>query len=127
MLLLLVLNGFDHSAMSDFQELLDVLVQFRDERDWAQFHDSKNLALALSIEAAELNELFLWKKDDEAEQVDQDKLREELADVFAYAIMLAGRHGLDVSEIVKSKIAKNAKKYTVDKAKGTSAKYQDLE
>ena len=113
--------------MSDFQELLDLLVRFRDERDWAQFHDSKNLALALSIEAAELNELFLWKKDDEAEQVDQDKLREELADVFAYAIMLAGRHGLDVSEIVKDKIVKNSKKYPVDKAKGTSAKYQDLE
>jgi NTP pyrophosphatase (non-canonical NTP hydrolase) len=112
--------------MSDFQELLVLLEQFRDERDWGQFHDSKNLALALSIEAAELNELFLWKKDDEAEQVDQDRLREELADVFAYAIMLAGRHGLDISEIVKDKIAKNAKKYPVEKSKGTSAKYGDL-
>jgi NTP pyrophosphatase (non-canonical NTP hydrolase) len=113
--------------LSDFQELLDLLVRFRDERDWSQFHDSKNLALALSIEVAELNELFLWKKDDEAEQVDQDRLREELADVFAYAIMLAGRHGLDVSEIVKEKIAKNAKKYPVEKSKGSSAKYGDLE
>jgi NTP pyrophosphatase (non-canonical NTP hydrolase) len=112
--------------MSDFQELLVLLEQFRDERDWGQFHDSKNLALALSIEAAELNELFLWKKDDEAEQVDHDRLREELADVFAYAIMLAGRHGLDISEIVKDKIAKNAKKYPVEKSKGTSAKYGDL-
>jgi NTP pyrophosphatase (non-canonical NTP hydrolase) len=120
------LKRFDYLAMSDFQELLDLLVRFRDERDWAQFHDSKNLALALSIEAAELNELFLWKKDDQAEQVDQDKLREELADVFAYAIMLAGRHGLDVSEIVKDKIAKNAKKYPVEKSKGNSAKYDDL-
>ena len=117
---------FDYLEMSDFQELLDLLVRFRDERDWSQFHDSKNLALALSIEAAELNELFLWKKDDEAEQVDQAKLREELADVFAYAIMLAGRHGLDVSEIVKDKIAKNAKKYPVEKSKGNSAKYDDL-
>ena len=112
--------------MSDFQELLDALEQFRDERDWGQFHDSKNLALALSIEAAELNELFLWKKEDEAEQVDKARLREELADVFAYAIMLAGRHGLDVSEIVKDKIAKNAKKYPVEKSKGSSAKYHDL-
>ena len=112
--------------MSDFQELLELLVRFRDERDWSQFHDSKNLALALSIEAAELNELFLWKKDAEAEQVDRAKLREELADVFAYAIMLAGRHGLDVSEIVKEKVAKNAKKYPVDKSKGSSAKYDDL-
>ena len=113
--------------MSDFKELLDALEQFRDERDWGQFHDSKNLALALSIEAAELNELFLWKKDDEAEQVDKERLREELADVFAYAIMLAGRHGLDISEIVKAKIVKNARKYPVEKSKGSSAKYGDLD
>jgi NTP pyrophosphatase (non-canonical NTP hydrolase) len=113
--------------MSEFSELLQILEKFRDERDWAQFHDSKNLALALSIEAAELNELFLWKKDDEAEQVDKQRLREELADVFAYAIMLAGRHGLDVSDIVKEKIVQNAKKYPVDQSKGNSAKYKDLD
>ena len=71
-----------------------------------------------SIEAAELNELFLWKKEEEAERVDREKLREELADAFAYAIMLAGRHGLDASEIVKDKISKNAKKYPVEKCKG---------
>jgi NTP pyrophosphatase (non-canonical NTP hydrolase) len=112
--------------MSEFSELLQILEKFRDERDWAQFHDSKNLALALSIEAAELNELFLWKKDDEAEQVDKQRLREELADVFAYAIMLAGRHGLDVSEIGKEKIEQNAKKYPVDQSKGNSAKYREL-
>jgi NTP pyrophosphatase (non-canonical NTP hydrolase) len=112
--------------MNEFKELLGLLEQFRDERDWGQFHDSKNLALALSIEAAELNELFLWKKDAEAEEVDREKLREELADVFAYAIMLAGRHGLEVSEIVKSKIAKNAQKYPVDQSKGSCAKYDNL-
>ena len=111
--------------MNEFKELLGLLEQFRDERDWGQFHDSKNLALALSIEAAELNELFLWKKEDEAEQVDRAKLREELADVFAYAIMLAGRHGLEVSDIVKEKIAKNAAKYPVEKSKGSAAKYDD--
>ena len=112
--------------MNEFKELLGLLEQFRDERDWGQFHDSKNLALALSIEAAELNELFLWKKEDESEQVDRAKLREELADVFAYAIMLAGRHGLEVSDIVKDKIAKNAAKYPVEKSKGSAAKYDDL-
>ena len=69
--------------MSDIQELIDLLVEFRYERDWGQFHDSKNLALALSIEAAELNELFLWKKDAESEDVDRERLKEELADVFA--------------------------------------------
>jgi NTP pyrophosphatase (non-canonical NTP hydrolase) len=113
--------------MSEIRELIDLLESFRDERDWAQFHDSKNLALALSIEAAELNELFLWKKDAESEAVDKQRLREELADVFAYALMLAGRHGLDVSQIVKDKIALNAEKYPVDQAKGSSAKYTKSE
>ena len=113
--------------MSEFSELLQILEKFRDERDWAQFHDSKNLALALSIEVAELIELFLWKEGEEAEQVDKQRLREELADVFAYAIMLAGRHGLDVSEIVKEKIEQNAKKYPVDQAKGSSSKYKDFD
>jgi NTP pyrophosphatase (non-canonical NTP hydrolase) len=112
--------------MSDLKELLSLLEKFRDERDWGQFHDSKNLALALSIEAAELNELFLWKKESESEAVDQERLREELADVFAYAIMLAGRHGLDVSEIIKEKIVKNALKYPVEQSKGRSNKYKDL-
>jgi NTP pyrophosphatase (non-canonical NTP hydrolase) len=112
--------------MSDLKELLSLLEKFRDERDWGQFHDSKNLALALSIEAAELNELFLWKKESESEAVDRERLREELADVFAYAIMLAGMHGLDVSEIVKEKIVKNALKYPVEQSKGRSNKYKDL-
>ncbi|MAH26145.1 MAG: nucleotide pyrophosphohydrolase [Opitutae bacterium] len=112
--------------MSDLKELLSLLEKFRDERDWGQFHDSKNLALALSIEAAELNELFLWKKESDSESVDKERLREELADVFAYAIMLAGRHGLDVSEIVKEKIEKNARKYPVEQSKGRSNKYKDL-
>ena len=74
--------------MSEFRELIDLLEQFRDDRDWSQFHDSKNLALALSIEAAELNELFLWKNDAQCEEVDKQRLKEELADVFAYALML---------------------------------------
>ena len=113
--------------MSEFRELIDLLETFRDDRDWAQFHDSKNLALALSIEAAELNELFLWKKDAESEEVDKQRLCEELADVFAYALMLAGRHGLDVSQIVKDKIALNAKKYPVESSKGSSAKYKKCE
>jgi len=113
--------------MSEIRELIDLLETFRDERDWAQFHDSKNLALALSIEAAELNELFLWKKDGESEAVDKQRLRKELADVFAYALMLAGRHGLDVSQIVKEKIALNAKKYPVESSRGSSAKYKKSE
>ena len=82
--------------MNEFDELLELLIRFRDERDWEQFHDSKNLALALSIEVAELNELFLWKKDHESEEVDREKLKEELADVFTYAILLAAKHNLNI-------------------------------
>ena len=110
--------------MSEFRELIDLLEKFRDDRDWSQFHDSKNLALALSIEAAELNELFLWKKDTECEEIDKQRLKEELADIFAYALMLAGRHGLDVSQIVKDKVALNAKKYPVEQSRGSSEKYK---
>lgn len=109
--------------MSDCSELIDLLEKFRDDRDWSQFHDSKNLALALSIEAAELNELFLWKKDAECEEVNKQRLREELADVFAYALMLAARHKLNVSEIVKEKIALNGQKYPIEESRGSSAKY----
>ena len=111
--------------MSDFQELIDLRVQFRDERDWGQFHDSKNLALALSIEAAELNELFLWKKDSDSKNIDRERLKEELADVFAYALMLAERNNLSVSDIVKKKIQKNAEKYPVEECRGSSAKYKE--
>ena len=109
--------------MTDIEDLTELLVKFRDERDWEQFHDSKNLALALSIEAAELNELFLWKKDADVEKIDRVRLKEELADVFAYALMLAEKNNLSVPEIVKDKILKNAEKYPIEKSKGSSEKY----
>jgi NTP pyrophosphatase (non-canonical NTP hydrolase) len=112
--------------MSEFDDLLKMLVDFRDERDWAQFHDSKNLALALSIEAAELNELFLWKTESQAEDVNVDRLKEELADVFVFAILLAGKHRLDIPTIIKRKIAENAVKYPIEQVKGTATKYKDL-
>jgi NTP pyrophosphatase (non-canonical NTP hydrolase) len=110
--------------MSDIKEIIKELVKFRDERNWKQFHDSKNLALALFIEAAELNELFLWSKN--PEEFDREKLKEELADVLAYAFLLAEKHNLDIKQIMLDKIEKNALKYPVEKAKGTSKKYTDL-
>jgi NTP pyrophosphatase (non-canonical NTP hydrolase) len=112
--------------MSEILEITKALVDFRDERDWKQFHDTKNLAIALSIEVAELNELFLWKTIKESEEVDKERLKEELADVFAYAFLLAEKHQLDVKQIVLDKIARNAEKYPVEKAKGTATKYNEL-
>lgn len=109
--------------MSEFTEILQALEKFRDDRDWKQFHNPKDLAIALSIESGELLEKFLWKEADEA---DPEGLKEELADVFAYAFLLAGRCGFDVRELVMEKIRKNAEKYPVDKAKGTAKKYNEL-
>jgi NTP pyrophosphatase (non-canonical NTP hydrolase) len=105
------------------KDIIDSLVHFRDERDWAQFHNPKDLALAINIEAGELLEVFLWKKPDEA---DINKVKEELADVFAYAFFLADRYGLDVRELVLNKIEKNAEKYPIEKSSGNSKKYTDF-
>ena len=109
--------------MKDIEEITQALWKFRNERDWEQFHNAKDLALAINVECGELLELFLWKTANEA---DVDKIREELADVFAYAFMLAEKYNFDVKKIVLDKIKKNAKKYPIDKSKGTSKKYNEL-
>jgi len=109
--------------MNTWKDLQAKLIEFRNEREWEQFHNPKDLALALSIEAAELNEVFLWKK---AEEANIEMVKEELADVFAYALLLAEKYELDVNEIVLNKIKRNGEKYPVDKAKGTATKYTDL-
>ncbi len=112
--------------MNDFQMFINELVKFRDARHWDQFHNTRDLALAISIEAAELNELFLWKSPSECESVDRNRLKEELADIFAFSLLLAGKHGFDVKEIVLEKIRKNNEKYPVEKSKGTARKYNEL-
>jgi len=100
-------------VMGELEDIIKALVKFRDERDWKQFHNSKDLSLALSIEAAELNELFLWKK---ADDVDDAKLKEELADVLIYAFLLANNHNLNIKEILLSKLEINSKKYPIEKS-----------
>lgn len=108
------------------KKAIEALLKFRDERDWKQFHNSKDLALAISIEAAELNELFLWKQGDQINQIKEEKLKDELADVFSFALLLAEKHGLDPEQLVLNKVKKNAQKYPVEKAHGTSKKYTEL-
>ena len=108
---------------ADIQSIKETIIAFVKERDWDQFHNAKDLALALSIEAAELNECFLWKSHDEAKV---DKVKDELADVLIYAILFADKYGFDISEIIAEKLEKNAAKYPVDKAKGNAKKYTDL-
>ncbi len=102
---------------------VEKILKFRDDRDWKQFHNSKDLALALSIEASELLEIFLWKKD---EDFDKDKLEEELADVLMYGLLLANKNNIDINDIILKKLQRNNEKYPVEKAKGKSNKYDDL-
>ncbi|AZA90278.1 MULTISPECIES: nucleotide pyrophosphohydrolase [Chryseobacterium] len=102
---------------------IEKLIKFRDERDWEQFHNSKDLALALSIEASELLEVFLWKKN---EDFNKDKLEEELADVFMYGLLLAHKNNIDINAIILKKLQRNNEKYPVEKAKGKSNKYDEL-
>jgi NTP pyrophosphatase (non-canonical NTP hydrolase) len=109
--------------MNQIEKITAEIIKFRDDRDWEQFHNGKDLALALSIEASELNQLFLWKS---AEDVNIEKVKEELADILNYAFLIAHKYNLNVEDIILNKIAKNAEKYPVDKAKGNAKKYNEL-
>lgn len=109
--------------MNSFEELKAQIKQFTLDRDWDQFHDGKNLAIALSLEASELLESFLWKN---AEDVPEEKIKEELADVFNYAFLIADKYNLDVERIVLDKLLINEKKYPIAKAKGNAKKYREL-
>lgn len=109
--------------MNEIENLKRDIAQFSKDRDWEQFHDGKNLAIALSIEANELLECYLWKKPEEA---NIDKIKEELADVLNYAFLMAERYNLDIDAIIREKLEKNAEKYPVEKAKGTAKKYNEL-
>ena len=109
--------------MKENEEIKLALLKFRNDRDWEQFHNAKDLALAINIEAGELLELFLWKN---ASEANLDKIREELADIFAYAFLLAEKYNFDVKEIIFEKIRQNAEKYPIEKAKGNSRKHNEL-
>lgn len=114
------------------QQLKDILLKFRDERDWEQFHDPKNLAEAISIEAGELLEHFLWKKGDQVTDTLNDKevrqrIKNELADIICFCINFANSTGIDIASAVLEKIEQNMKKYPIEKAKNTAKKYTEFE
>ncbi|MBA4259255.1 MAG: nucleotide pyrophosphohydrolase [Chitinophaga sp.] len=109
--------------MKETEEIKQALINFRNERDWEQFHNPKDLALAINVEAGELLELFLWKNPEEA---NREKIKEELADILAYAFLLADKYDFDVKEIVMDKIRINGEKYPIDKSKGSAKKYNEL-
>ncbi|KKK39986.1 nucleotide pyrophosphohydrolase [Mesobacillus campisalis] len=108
------------------EKVLEEILSFRKERNWEQFHNPKDLAISLSLEASELLENFQWKDSQEALEENMDNIKDELADVLIYSLMLAHDLDLDVQEIIHNKVQKNAKKYPVEKALGTNKKYTEL-
>ncbi len=115
--------------MADLAAIQKKIIAFRNERDWAQFHDPKNLAEALSIEAGELLENFLWKTTEQSRNLSPEELmnvKEELADIFIFLTYLSEEYKIDLLMEVENKIAHNAAKYPVEKAKGSAKKHTDL-
>ncbi len=116
--------------MSDIKLLTEKVLAFRDERDWKQFHNAKDLALSLVLEATEVLEIFQWKQDMDAinavSRERKEDLADELADVFIYTLLMANDLGIDLGEALKAKIEKNNAKYPVEKAKGSDKKYTEL-
>ncbi|MBR1797411.1 MAG: nucleotide pyrophosphohydrolase [Clostridiales bacterium] len=108
------------------QETIDMILKFRDDRDWKQFHNPKDLAISISLESAELLEVFQWSGSDVTGENKKDKIKEELADVIIYCVHMADACNLDIDQIVQDKIKKNNEKYPVEKAKGKSKKYSEL-
>ena len=107
-------------------ETIRRVLRFRDDRDWRQFHTPKDLAISLSLEAAELLEVFQWSGADLECRDKLERIREELADVMSCCVLMADVCGLDLDEILREKVAKNEAKYPVEKARGSAAKYTEL-
>lgn len=108
------------------QETINQILKFRDDRDWKQFHNPKDLAISISLEASELLEVFQWSGADTSSNNKIEEIKEELADVVNYCVLMADVCGLDLDEIVQTKIEKNNEKYPVEKSKGKSDKYDKL-
>lgn len=106
---------------------IDKINKFRDDRDWRKFHNEKDLAISISIEASELLELFQWKESKEVTNKSLGRIKEELADVLIYSFMLADNLQLDVEKIIEDKLVDNNRKYPVKLSKGSNKKYTELE
>ncbi|MFA6098239.1 MAG: nucleotide pyrophosphohydrolase [Patescibacteria group bacterium] len=115
--------------MNEISELAKKILKFRDDRDWAQYHKPKELAVSISIESAELLEKFQWERKNKPEYIaaHRREIGEELADVMIYSLLLAETLGLDVKKIVEEKLKHNEKKYPIAKAKGNDIKYTELQ
>lgn len=111
---------------SIFDPLMEDIIRFRDERNWKQFHNPKDLAISLSLEASELLENFQWKTSEEGIGANLENIKDEIADVVIYAMLMSNELGINLEQTIKEKIRKNNQKYPVNKSFGSSKKYTDL-
>lgn len=110
----------------DFKEIEQKVIAFRNERNWEQFHQIKDLLLGLNIEVSELQELFLWKTTEQQTEIDKEKIKDELADIAIFLIYISKHYNIDLLEVISNKIDKNGIKYPVDKSKNSNKKYNEL-
>ncbi len=113
--------------VSFLKHIQQKIIEFRDARNWRQFHNPKDLAISLSLEAGELLENFQWKSSEEAVQANFENIKDEIADVIIYALLLSHELGIDVEEAITNKIKKNEQKYPIEKSFGSKKKYNELE
>lgn len=114
-----------NKVMDNEKNSMEKVNKFRDDRDWRQFHNEKDLAISISLEASELLELFQWKSAEEVKEFNLERIKEELADVLIYSYMLADNLNLNIDSIIDEKLKKNNDKYPVSKSKGNNNKYTD--
>ncbi|WDV44508.1 nucleotide pyrophosphohydrolase [Clostridiaceae bacterium M8S5] len=115
---------------TNIDEIVSEIINFRDARDWKQFHNPKDLAISLNIEAGELLECFQWKNSDEVNELinskDKKKVEDEIADVGIYLLLLCNELNVSIDEVIKNKLSKNKEKYPINKSKGIATKYTEL-
>ncbi|GEP85356.1 MazG-like family [Staphylococcus piscifermentans] len=112
--------------MNNTEKLIQEINEFREARNWRQYHNEKDLAISLSLEASELLELYQWKQPEEVNENNRERIEEELADVLIYSYMIADNLDMDIDEIIRKKLVKNSEKYPVEKSKGSNKKYDEL-
>jgi len=110
----------------NFKETEEKVIAFRDERNWKQFHQIKDLLIGLNIEVAELQELFLWKNEKEQSEINIQNIKDELADIAIFLIYISKHYNIDLPEAISDKLDKNASKYPVDKSRNSNKKYNEL-
>ena len=110
----------------NFEEIKQRVIEFRNERNWKQFHQIKDLLLGLNIEVSELQELFLWKSEEQQLEIKIEDIRDEVADIAIYLIYISKHYDIDLLEAISDKIAKNSIKYPVEKSKNSNKKYNEL-